>query len=162
MGLLLFRVNWSRVGLKAVVLEQSNKLRAEGVTIALYTNGMRVLQILGLADRFRNTSINISRYVSVVDSLSSRVSNLCMFSIMRRLCPPPKVFLGQTTCSRTSMSLKRWCYIVKHVVYKVLYDVQTLFQIIKLGQFIKIAGRSGGDLARGHVPLCPIRSMSNI
>ena len=84
MGLLFFRMNWSRVGLNAVVLEQSNKLRAEGVTIALYTNGMRVLQILGLADRFRSTSINISRYVSAVDSLSSRVSNLYVISIMRR------------------------------------------------------------------------------
>ena len=84
MGLLYCRVNWSRVGLKAVVLEQSNKLRAEGVSIALYTNGMRVLQILGLADRFRSTSINIPRYESVVDSLSARVSNLYMISIMRR------------------------------------------------------------------------------
>lgn len=69
MGVLFSRVNWSRVGLKAVVLEQSNKLRAEGVTIALYTNGMRVLQILGLADRFRSTTINIPRCVLAVDSL---------------------------------------------------------------------------------------------
>jgi hypothetical protein len=53
----------SRVGLKAVVLEQSNKLRSEGTTIALSSNGMRVLEIFDLANQFRNTYFNIPGYL---------------------------------------------------------------------------------------------------
>ncbi|CAM6028645.1 unnamed protein product, partial [Sphagnum balticum] len=48
------------VGLKAVVLEQSDKLRPEGTTIGLFNNGMRVLELFDLADQFRNIYFNIS------------------------------------------------------------------------------------------------------
>ena len=65
-----------------------------------------------------------------------------------------KIFLGQTTCSRTSMSLKRCCYMVKQVAYKVLNDVQTLFQIKILGQIIKVAwGRRRGPCSWSHTAL---------
>jgi hypothetical protein len=53
----------SRVGLKAVVLEQSDKLRSEGTAISLSSNGMRVLDIFDLANQFRNIYFNIPRYV---------------------------------------------------------------------------------------------------
>jgi hypothetical protein len=51
----------SRVGLKAVVLEQSDKLRSEGTAISLSSNGMRVLDIFDLANQFRNIYFNIPR-----------------------------------------------------------------------------------------------------
>jgi hypothetical protein len=49
--------------LKAVVLEQSNKLRSEGTAIALQSNAMRVLQLFDLANQFRNIYFNIPGYV---------------------------------------------------------------------------------------------------
>jgi hypothetical protein len=57
----------SRVGLKAVVLEQSDKLRSEGTTIGLFNNGMRILELFDLADQFRNIYFNNSKYVLVSD-----------------------------------------------------------------------------------------------
>ncbi len=48
----------SRVGLKAVVLEQSNKLRSE-----VTANGMCVLEIFDLANQFRNIYFNIPGYL---------------------------------------------------------------------------------------------------
>jgi flavin-dependent dehydrogenase len=62
-GGLCFAAALHKVGLKAVVLEQSNKLRSEGTTIALSSNGMRVLEIFDLANQFRNTYFNIPGYL---------------------------------------------------------------------------------------------------
>jgi 2-polyprenyl-6-methoxyphenol hydroxylase-like FAD-dependent oxidoreductase len=50
-----------KVGLKAVVLEQSDKLRSEGTTIGLFNNGMRILELFDLADQFRNIYFNNSK-----------------------------------------------------------------------------------------------------
>lgn len=49
----------NRVGLKAVVLEQSDRLRSEGTSITLWTNAMRVLEIFEIAEQFRQASINL-------------------------------------------------------------------------------------------------------
>jgi 2-polyprenyl-6-methoxyphenol hydroxylase-like FAD-dependent oxidoreductase len=54
-----------RVGLKAVVLEQSDKLRPQGTTMTLWNNGMRILEIFGLADQFRSMYLNVPGYVLV-------------------------------------------------------------------------------------------------
>ncbi|CAK9213343.1 unnamed protein product [Sphagnum troendelagicum] len=58
-GGLCFAAALHEVGLKAVVLEQSDKLRPEGTTIALWNNGMRILELFGLADQFRSMYLNV-------------------------------------------------------------------------------------------------------
>jgi 2-polyprenyl-6-methoxyphenol hydroxylase-like FAD-dependent oxidoreductase len=42
-----------------VVLEQSDRLRAEGTSITLWTNAMKALELLDIADQLRNTYINV-------------------------------------------------------------------------------------------------------
>jgi 2-polyprenyl-6-methoxyphenol hydroxylase-like FAD-dependent oxidoreductase len=63
--MVLFCCFGSRVGLKAVVLEQGDKLRPQGTSITLWNNGMRILELFGLADRFRSMSRNVQGYVLV-------------------------------------------------------------------------------------------------
>jgi 2-polyprenyl-6-methoxyphenol hydroxylase-like FAD-dependent oxidoreductase len=58
-GGLCFAAALHKVGLKAVVLEQSDKLRPEGTTITLWKNGMRILELFGLADQFRSMYLNV-------------------------------------------------------------------------------------------------------
>jgi 2-polyprenyl-6-methoxyphenol hydroxylase-like FAD-dependent oxidoreductase len=48
-----------------VVLEQSDKLRPEGTTMTLWNNGMRILELFGLADQFRSMYLNTPGYVLV-------------------------------------------------------------------------------------------------
>jgi 2-polyprenyl-6-methoxyphenol hydroxylase-like FAD-dependent oxidoreductase len=57
--MVLFCCFGSRVGLKAVVLEQSDKLRPQGTNMTLWNNGMRILELFGLADQFRSMYLNI-------------------------------------------------------------------------------------------------------
>ncbi len=64
---------WNRVGLKAVVLEQSDRLRAEGTSITLWTNAMKALELLDIADQLRNTYVNVLGY----DLISHRCRNCC-------------------------------------------------------------------------------------
>jgi 2-polyprenyl-6-methoxyphenol hydroxylase-like FAD-dependent oxidoreductase len=54
----LFSYYWNRVGLKAVVLEQSDKLRVEGTTITLWNNAMKVMELFNIADQLRNAYVN--------------------------------------------------------------------------------------------------------
>ncbi|KAL2937044.1 Monooxygenase 2 [Bienertia sinuspersici] len=42
-----------RLGIKSLVLESSNVLRAAGITITAWTNAWRVLDALGIADSLR-------------------------------------------------------------------------------------------------------------
>ncbi|XP_024402826.1 monooxygenase 2 isoform X2 [Physcomitrium patens] len=42
-----------KVGLKAVVLEQANTLRSGGISITLWANAFRVLDVLGVGEKFR-------------------------------------------------------------------------------------------------------------
>lgn len=49
----------NRVGIKSVVLEQSDRLRSEGTSITLWTNAMRVLEVFEMAEQFRRASINL-------------------------------------------------------------------------------------------------------
>jgi 2-polyprenyl-6-methoxyphenol hydroxylase-like FAD-dependent oxidoreductase len=51
------------VGLKAMVLEQSDNLRTEGTAITLSSNAFLVLENLDVADQFRSTYLNIARYI---------------------------------------------------------------------------------------------------
>jgi hypothetical protein len=69
----------SRVGLEAVVLEQSDKLRSEGTTIGVFNNGMRILELFDLADQFRNIYFNNSEYV-----LASDKCNYCRSMVVGR------------------------------------------------------------------------------
>ncbi|CAM6049375.1 unnamed protein product [Sphagnum compactum] len=59
-GGLCFAAALHKVGLKAVVLEQSDKLRPQGTTMTLWNNGMRILELFGLADQFRSMYLNIT------------------------------------------------------------------------------------------------------
>jgi len=59
----LFSYYWNRVGLKAVVLEQSDKLRVEGTTITLWNNAMKVMELFNIADQLRNAYVNTTGYV---------------------------------------------------------------------------------------------------
>jgi 2-polyprenyl-6-methoxyphenol hydroxylase-like FAD-dependent oxidoreductase len=52
-----------RVGLKSVVLEQSDTLRAAGSCISLWSNALRVLDVLGVGEQFRTLYHNILEYV---------------------------------------------------------------------------------------------------
>jgi 2-polyprenyl-6-methoxyphenol hydroxylase-like FAD-dependent oxidoreductase len=61
----VFGYFWSRLGLRAVVLEKSDRLRSEGTAIVLWTNAMHVLEVLGLADQFRSMYINLPGYALV-------------------------------------------------------------------------------------------------
>ncbi|CAM6028643.1 unnamed protein product [Sphagnum balticum] len=58
-GGLCFAAALHKVGLKAVVLEQSDKLRPQGTTMTLWNNGMRILELFGLADQFRSMYLNV-------------------------------------------------------------------------------------------------------
>jgi 2-polyprenyl-6-methoxyphenol hydroxylase-like FAD-dependent oxidoreductase len=59
----LFCYYWNRVGLKAVVLEQSDKLRVEGTAITLWNNAMKVMELFDIADQLRNAYVNTTGYV---------------------------------------------------------------------------------------------------
>lgn len=56
------------------MLESAESLRFEGTCITLWTNAMRVLEVLGLADKFRTMYHNIPEYV-----LLPRTINTCLF-----------------------------------------------------------------------------------
>lgn len=49
-----------RVGVKALVLEQSGNLRAEGTSLTLFPNAWRALDTLGIADELRGSFTNIT------------------------------------------------------------------------------------------------------
>lgn len=51
-----------KVGLKAVVLEQANTLRSGGISITLWANAFRVLDVLGVGEKFRTMYTNIQEY----------------------------------------------------------------------------------------------------
>jgi 2-polyprenyl-6-methoxyphenol hydroxylase-like FAD-dependent oxidoreductase len=59
MGGLCFAAALHRVGLKPVVLEQSDRLRSEGTSITLWNNAMKVLELVDVADLLRNTYVNV-------------------------------------------------------------------------------------------------------
>jgi len=61
-----FGVIFFRVGLKTVVLERSSKLRADGAAIGLWTNAFRVLDVLGIGEKFRIWFTNLLEYVPPV------------------------------------------------------------------------------------------------
>jgi hypothetical protein len=69
----LFCYYWNRVGLKAVVLEQSDRLRSEGTSITLWNNAMKVLELVDVADLLRNTYVNVLGY----DIIFHRCKNCC-------------------------------------------------------------------------------------
>lgn len=50
-----------RVGVKSIVLEQSDSLRTSGATIGLWTNAWRALDVLGIADSLRNKYTRVER-----------------------------------------------------------------------------------------------------
>ncbi|KAG0606879.1 hypothetical protein M758_9G175700 [Ceratodon purpureus] len=53
-------MNVDRVGVKALVLEQSGGLRTEGTSLSLFPNAWRALDALGVADKLRGSFINIT------------------------------------------------------------------------------------------------------
>ena len=63
--------DYGRVGLRAVVLEQSDTLRATGTCLSLWTNAMRVLDVLGIGEKFRTMSHNVLEYVLFCSTLST-------------------------------------------------------------------------------------------
>ena len=60
--LILALMNVDRVGVKALVLEQSGGLRTEGTSLSLFPNAWRALDALGVADKLRGSFINITGY----------------------------------------------------------------------------------------------------
>jgi hypothetical protein len=50
--------------MKAVILEQSDRLRAWGSALTLWSNAFRVLDVLGLGDRFRSMFTNLVGYAT--------------------------------------------------------------------------------------------------
>jgi 2-polyprenyl-6-methoxyphenol hydroxylase-like FAD-dependent oxidoreductase len=56
-----------RKGIKSLVLEKSESLRATGAGITIRTNGWRALDQLGVGSKLRKTAIHLQRYI-----LSSR------------------------------------------------------------------------------------------
>ena len=50
--------------MKAVILEQSDTLRAAGIAITLWNNAFSVLDALGIAEQFRTTFINLRAYAT--------------------------------------------------------------------------------------------------
>jgi 2-polyprenyl-6-methoxyphenol hydroxylase-like FAD-dependent oxidoreductase len=73
MGGLCFAAALHRVGLKPVVLEQSDRLRSEGTSITLWNNAMKVLELVDVADLLRNTYVNVLGY----DIIFHRCKNCC-------------------------------------------------------------------------------------
>jgi 2-polyprenyl-6-methoxyphenol hydroxylase-like FAD-dependent oxidoreductase len=61
----VFGYFWSRLGLRAVVLEKSDRIRSESTAIVLWTNAMHILEVLDLADQFRSMYINLPGYALV-------------------------------------------------------------------------------------------------
>jgi hypothetical protein len=61
----LFCYFWDKVGLKAMVLEQSDKLLIEGVSITLWNNTMHIFDLFDIGNQFKNMYINMPRYVLV-------------------------------------------------------------------------------------------------
>ncbi|CAK9273288.1 unnamed protein product [Sphagnum jensenii] len=59
LGALCFAAALHRLGLRAVVLEKSDRMRSEGTAIVLWTNAMHILEVLDLADQFRSMYINL-------------------------------------------------------------------------------------------------------
>lgn len=53
---------WNRVGVKALVLEQSGALRTEGTSLTLFPNAWRALNALGVADEIRGSFLNLTGY----------------------------------------------------------------------------------------------------
>ena len=49
----------SRVGIRSLVLEQSDSLRTEGASISLFKNGWRVLDMLGVGSELRTHFLDI-------------------------------------------------------------------------------------------------------
>jgi hypothetical protein len=84
--MVLFCCFGSRVGLKAVVLEQSDKLRPQGTNMTLWNNGMRILELFGLADQFRSMYLNIPGYVLVFHKRNYCRSMVCWMLILVRNC----------------------------------------------------------------------------
>jgi 2-polyprenyl-6-methoxyphenol hydroxylase-like FAD-dependent oxidoreductase len=72
-----FSYYWNRVGLKAVVLEQSDKLRVEGTTITLWNNAMKVMELFDIADQLRNTYVNTTGYVPF-----SHICKNCLYVVI--------------------------------------------------------------------------------
>lgn len=66
-----------RAGLKAVVLEQSDTLRAQGTSLTLWTNALRVLDVLGIGEQFRSMYCNILEYV-VYNQRGKRIAGLVL------------------------------------------------------------------------------------
>ena len=55
-------VDTGRVGIKAIVLEQSESLRTEGTSLSLFPNAWRALDALGVADKLRGSYLGITGY----------------------------------------------------------------------------------------------------
>lgn len=66
-----------RVGLKAVVLEQADTLRAMGTSITLWTNALRVLDVLGIGEQFRRMYCNILEY-AIINEGGKRIAGLVL------------------------------------------------------------------------------------
>lgn len=49
-----------RVGLRSIVLESADSLRATGFALALWTNAWRALDALGIGDSLRQSSLSIT------------------------------------------------------------------------------------------------------
>lgn len=66
-------MNVHRVGVKALVLEQSGNLRAEGTSLTLFPNAWRALDTLGIADELRGSFTNITGYFLTLTSKSIKL-----------------------------------------------------------------------------------------
>ncbi|KAG0606254.1 hypothetical protein M758_9G125700 [Ceratodon purpureus] len=66
-----------RVGLKSVVLEQSDTLRATGNCITLWSNALRVLDALGIGEQFRTLYHNILEY-EIFNQQGKRLAGLVL------------------------------------------------------------------------------------
>lgn len=75
---------WNRVGVKALVLEQSGALRTEGTSLTLFPNAWRALNALGVADEIRGSFVNLTGYWTLLAISEDYL--LCHLGPKQRAC----------------------------------------------------------------------------
>jgi len=73
----LFCYYWNKVGLKVVVLEQSDKLQVESTTIPLWNNAMKVMELFDITNQLRNTYVNTMGY-----AIFSHICKNCFYVVI--------------------------------------------------------------------------------
>jgi 2-polyprenyl-6-methoxyphenol hydroxylase-like FAD-dependent oxidoreductase len=71
---------FSRLGLKSLVLEQSEELKAIGGSIGIWSNGWKALEALGVADGLREKHSKIAKCVNSV-SFPGRLADIKAMTI---------------------------------------------------------------------------------